>query len=799
MRLSRQDFTLAVRSFARYPGFTITAVLSLALAIALNTTMYSVLDALVNPEINARAPSRLYSIQIWGDYKHRVDDAARAAMLREMASVSESMTYTAGGMELGVEYANRYAQVQTQTVAPNYFDVMRIGPVRGRSFTDADLAAEMTPVIISEQLAATLSPDRDLPLGARIDVDGRAHSVIGIVHHGAQLFMLPTTPAASLPPNLIRLRDGVTGAEAEGRLSLLSNRFSVAANEGSQTGFLLHRADAGQFHLGNFHFALIAAVVAVLIIACANLANLQLARGIARSRELALRAALGASRRDIIVQLLIESGTLAAGGLLAGLIATFWAMHLIEARIPRSVAEYVVAPQVSWRLLVFAAVACLFSTVVIGLYPAIKVSRVDPNELLKSGAGTGANRKHRQQYGIMVATEIGLALALVSAAAIVVRTAIAVRDVRMSFDPKPLARENVYFRAQRDTVISRETYARDLLASVRSIPDVEDAALSSTRSMGHARVTVEQHNGPPLELFAAISGYSMVTPAYLRTLRLPVTKGRDFLDGPVAEPEAVIDRRFAGRYWPGVDPIGLRLKLDEYKSNAPWVRVVGVIEERVDQSQQVRSHLLSPYQAAAGEIFVVGLSSDTVRLVKGNTISFSVVARAKSDPARLPVTLRRYVPPSPLLWMVSTATMEESMAIVQMRESHDFVASLFSLFAFLAIVLAALGVYGIVDHSVRERKRELGVRLALGATARDIVYVVIREGNPMVLAGVAIGLYLIKRSATWLHGFSFEGDEYDALLFAAMAACLFATAVIAALIPAWRATRIDPAESLRSE
>ena len=149
--------------------------------------------------------------------------------------------------------------------------------------------------------------------------------------------------------------------------------------------------------------------------------------------------------------------------------------------------------------------------------------------------------------------------------------------------------------------------------------------------------------------------------------------------------------------------------------------------------------------------------------------------------------------------MVNTASMEESLALVRVRESHDFVASLFTLFALLAVGLAALGVYGIVSHSVSERKRELGVRLALGATARDIVYVVIRDGNPAVLAGVALGLYLIKRTVLWLHGFSFEGDEYDAPLFAAMAAFLFATALVSALIPAWRATKIDPVEAFRSE
>jgi hypothetical protein len=240
------------------------------------------------------------------------------------------------------------------------------------------------------------------------------------------------------------------------------------------------------------------------------------------------------------------------------------------------------------------------------------------------------------------------------------------------------------------------------------------------------------------------------------------------------------------------------LKLNEYKSGAPWVRVVGMIDERVDQTELIRWRPQSAY-SSSGEIFVTGLFPDSTQLRKGTVMAFGVIARAKSDPARLPITLRRYVPPSPLLWMVSTTSMEESLSLVRTRESHDFVASLFTLFAVLAVGLAALGVYGIVSHSDSERKRELGVRLALGATAREIVYVVIRDGNPAVLAGVALGLYLIKRTVLWLHGFSFDGDEYDAPLFAVVGLFLFATAVVSALIPAWRATKIDPVESLRSE
>lgn len=801
MRLSRQHVTLAVRSFARHPGFTITAILSLALAIALNTTMYSVLDALVNPDIFARDQSRLYRLLVYGDPRHRVGDAARIAMLREMAAVTSGMTYVAGGpAAMGAEYGNRYAQVSSNTVAPNYFDVLGIGPTRGRSFTAADMASEMPPIIINAKLAATLSPDRDFPIGARVEIDGVARPVIGIVAHGADVFVLPPPqPIDAIPVNLVRLRDDITLPDAERFLDRISTRFRTAAQGDGSTGFLLRPAAEGQLHLANFHFALIAAVAAVLLIACANLANLQLARGIARSRELALRAALGASRRDIVAQLLLESGVLAVMGLVAGLLFTFWGIHFVSARIPASVAEYIVAPQVSWRLVAFAMAACVACTLLIGLYPALRVSRVDPNDLLKSGAGTGANRKHRRQYGVMVALEVGLALALLSGAAIVVRTALIVREMRLNFDPKPLSQVLIALRSPRDTAFSRAGYAAGVLASIRAMPDVADAALYEYRTVGHSAITTEQRGGPPLQLYAPGVGYRVVSPSYLRTYRLPIIKGRDFLASPPSEPEIIVDRRFAARMWPGVDPVGLRVKLDDYESREPWGRIVGVVAEQTSNVEQVQSRMMNTTFVSAGDMFVVAPMADTVSLRANRATTVSVVVRARTDPARMPVSLRRTIPKSNLVWFLRTSSIEESLGIVRTRQSHDFIASLFMLFAVLAVGLAALGIYGIVSHSVNERKRELGVRLALGATSRDIVHAVIRDGNPMVLSGVAIGLYLVKKTVLWLHGFSIEGDEYDAALFAAVAATLFLVSLASALGPAWRATRIDPVESLRCE
>jgi putative ABC transport system permease protein len=352
-------------------------------------------------------------------------------------------------------------------------------------------------------------------------------------------------------------------------------------------------------------------------------------------------------------------------------------------------------------------------------------------------------------------------------------------------------------RADRDTMFSRVGYANQLLASIRSIPGVSDATIYESGGVGMT-VWVQQHDGPPVSVYSPGLGYRLVSPSYLRTFHLQVTKGRDFLDGATNEREAIIDRRVAARLWPGVDPIGLRMKLGDFASSLPWIRIVGVAQEQLHLSDVAPSGIMNG-ASAVGDIFVVAAANDTLKLLRGRITTVSIVARSETDPARLPVAMRRYIPHSSLVWSVGTNSMEAEMQLVRMRQSHDFVASLFALFAGLALALAALGIYGIVNHSVNERKRELGVRLALGAKARDIVYVVVRDGNPMLLAGVAIGLYLTKRTVLWLSGFSFEDDQYDAVLFGSIALFLFSVAAAAAMIPAWRATRIDPVESLRCE
>jgi putative ABC transport system permease protein len=800
-----------MRSLRRHPGFAVVAVLSLACAIALNTTMYSVLDGLLYPRLNVPEAQNVFRIRLWGNERGKLDAASQASVLRSATRVFKGFTYEQ--MNFGrwgaVELGTRYAQVTSTTVAPNYFHVLEVGAERGRVFDDADLDAPTPLAMISDRLAATLSPDAPFPIGATIDVDGEPRIVIGVIDRrsvppgSTDLWVLPpaTVSLASMPINLVRMREGVSGPQRDAELRQLADRIAnLIGASPKDIRYQLGSITERPFQFGNFDYALASAVLAVLLVACANLANLQLARGLQRNRELAVRAALGATRLEIIKQLMVESAVLAGAGLLLGVVLTWWGVHLLSAHIPPRVGAYIVAPQISWRVFAFAMMASVLCVLIIGLVPALRLSRVDPNELLKSSAGTGALRRHRRQYGVMVAIEVALSLALLIGATIVVRTAASVRRATLPDGADSLAVAAARLSPPRDSVMSFYDLTRDLLARVRSAPDASDAAMSMNRAVVKHAVTAGERNGPPREHRAPMYSYSIVTPEYLRTLRRPIVRGRDFLPGIPVQSEVIVDEHTARVLWPNVDPVGLQLKLGAYASDAPWVRVVGVVRDYADPRAALRtSFFATSYGNELGQIFYLPAATDTFALTPRAVAFMNVVVRAATDPERMPITLTRLVSHTGWLRYWNAQTYRESIGIDTERQAHDFVAGIFTLFAALSLGLAAFGIYAIVTHSVVERTRELGVRLALGASTREIVNVVIREGNAMVLAGVAIGLYIVKHAVFWLHAYSFDGDEYDAPLFAAVAAALFLVILVSALIPAWRATRIDPVESLRCE
>jgi putative ABC transport system permease protein len=805
MRLSKHEVRIAARTFRRHPGFAITAVLSLALAIALNTTMYSFLDALVSPKLDVRDVNRFYSVRVFRDFRIRIDaDPLIATLLRSRMQTYDALTsQTVGSNPELITFDGQIERSLIMGVAPNLFDVYGVRIIRGRDFDQSDAVAETTPVAISDRLARRLSPQKPFPLDTAIYVDGRRHPVVGIVKGGA-LVSGVNHPDVFQPldlrgkyPEIVRLKPGVSHAEAQQEFDQLAVQFALMTGDDPKlTKFDLRALTESQFHFHLFHFALIAAVIAVLLIACANLANLQLARGISRSRELALRTALGATRRDIIVQLLLESAVIAAAGLAMGLLLTFWGTHFLAARVPPSIADYVIEPQISWRLFAVAAIATLFCVLVIGLIPAIRVSQADPNDMLKSGAGTGAMRRHRRQYAVMVIAEIGLSLSLLSGAAIVVHAALVLRDAELPFDPKPIVHGGFILMTPSDTTVDAMAFITGVVGGLRAMPDVADASFTYPQHAPHNAVTIDEHGGVPHEWPASIMSYAVTTSDHFRTLGLPILKGKNFADGIAAVPEVIVDERTARALWPGGNPVGQEIKLGSYDSDAPWLRVIGVVADMYPQRMRYSPSALQP---RVGDIYVSRSVSDPVKIGNHRAMFVYFDARAKRDPAQLLSTIQRSLPRGGFVYSASASPLEDELGITRVLQRQSFVTSLFITFAVMAVGLAALGIFGIVAHSVAERRRELGVRLALGATDRHILHVVLREGNAVALAGIAFGLLVTRFTAGWLDAFIIDGDQYNAPLFAGMAVLLFVIVLCAALRPALVATRIDPVESLRCE
>ena len=810
MRISRAHIRIALRSHARRPTFATAAVLSLALAIALNTTMYSVLDALLNPKMDIVAPQDVYALSYAGDLRHRVDNTQRTALLRSGFRTYEALSYYEQNRgPVAVEVGRRYSQATSMTVAPNLAHLLGMQPIAGRLFIDADFAAGTQPVMITDRLAATLFPAGEQPIGAIVDVDGEPHPIVGVMRSSGHfpagdVWVLPSTRVAlaSLPVNLVRIRRGVPIRDAQAELDVLARRMeSLSGDAGRSAAFVLRPVIQTQFHYQHFHFALIAAVVAVLLIACANLANLQLARGLGRARELAIRASLGATRRDIVTQLLVESAVLAVGGLVFGILATWWAVGLLRSRIPPSIGDFIVAPQMSWRVLAFSIIACIGCIALVGLMPAIRVSRVDPNEVMKSAAGTGANRANRRRYGAMIVAQLGLSLAVLSGAAVVVRSMLRLRDFNMGFDARQMSQALMFLGIDHDTTLSLIVVMNETVNRVKALPNVASASVEIYRSAVNNTATVYDAGNAIQEVPTPLFGYTIVSTSELSTYQLPVVRGRNFLDGVREEPEVIVDEQTARVLWPHGDPVGQRIKLGDARSDVPWARVIGVVGVRrpamglgVDGWLGVEAPPESQTTKRPGRVFYAPAVRDSTR---GRFLRLNIAVRSQSDPDRMPIILRRGLLHAPPLRLLGVWPMDESLRRV--REGLAFVASMFCLFAFVGLALVALGTYGIVAFSVAERRRELGVRIALGATPGNILGVVLREGNALALAGIAIGLLLTKLTMRWLQAFAFENDLYDAPMFAGVAISLFVVAVVAALVPALRATRIDPVESLRSE
>ena len=818
---------IAMRTLARHRGFTTVAVLSLGIAIALNTTMYSAMEALLVPRIPIRDPEHLYSLEYFGVRRNDIHPQVLETALREGAQGFEGVTgansYVFEGRSLA-EAEGRFARIQSLTVRTNFFEVLGTPALAGRTFVERDEGT--TNVVISDRLARNLFDDES-PVGRNVLLGGNGFVIIGVVERSpffgllnGDVWLTRQARMRSVPLNLMRF-DRVMDRNAIRRhVQLAADRLAMAMGEpvgstGFRGGFPLSRP----FRMSGFHLALMAAVAAVLLVACANLANLQLARGLARSRELALRAAVGATRRQLIRHLLQETALLAFAGLILGVLLTFWGMQLIRSSLPQVMEGVLVAPRASWGMFAFASAAALVCLFLVGLLPALRVSRVDPNTMLKSGAGTGANREHRRRYGVMVVAQIGFALPVLIGAILLIKAGLRLHShdylvrERYGYDPLPIVVGNVpYVPPSKATAASLADVASRVMAVVKSVPGVVEVAVKTYQAVEGPRprtLMVDGANGVVREEPAQTWSYSIVTPNYFKVYGLTAAQGRDFAETEFDGEAVIVDGPTARYLWGTENPIGRAIKFGNARSELPWHRVVGVAGDLRDTFAIRRVEPYANY--SMDEVFRVIKPTDTLAVsgqmmanymrmgLPAPALSVGFHARVRGNTELAALRIQRALRGLTDGREPAAIPQLEALGVARRRAMSDFAASLFSTFAFIGIALVAIGVYGIVAHSIEERRRELAVRISLGATSRNILHSILREGNVLILAGVAIGLLLTKYGVWWLTDFIPETYGYDAIFFALIATVLFALAAFAAFVPAFRATQIDPVEALRHE
>jgi putative ABC transport system permease protein len=800
MTILWQDLRFAFRTLLRSRGFTIVALATLALGIGVNTAMFSVAHAVLWQSVPYPHPDRLVMVgevdahdpnNYWGSsYPNFLDWRAGSKSFEHLAAVMSVGHILREGPEP--------IRILGMAVTPDFFDVMGVPPAAGRVFGAAEGRNGAPAVIVlSHRLwAERLAGDPNV-LGRSIRFGTTVYSVIGVMPAGFEYQQAEfwTALEQEIGPHTAshrnvwvlspvgRLRAGVTEAEAQREVEVLAARIRQNYPE-TRRGQVVRAVPmklALNRDLRPALLVLLGAVGFVLLIVCGNLAGLMLVRGAARAREMAIRSALGVGRRKLIRQLLTESAVLAAAGGAAGIGLAYWATRSIAllTKDPR-----LLDVRMDGEVLAFAAAVMAATTILFGIVPAIRASRVDAGEALKSGARTGSSREHTLAQRFLVVAEVALCLVLLAGAGLLLKSFRRVFEVNLGFRAQGLATLQVSLPLSYTTHEMENAFYRRVTDRLAALPGVTGATIASqlpiTGGEGNGDISIEGRPSAEGELGA--STFRRVMPAYFGVLGIPIVRGRPFdeHDDGSRGPVAVINEGFARRFWPNGDAIGHRIRIGP-RDTASWLTVVGV----------------------AGDVRQIGLDTEapfsTYEPLTGEpSARFEIAVRTAGDPKNVLSSLRgavRALEPASLIDNVQTMSDRIDDSISTRRLN----LLLFGLFAGLALLLAALGLYGVVAYAAGQRTHEFGIRVALGAQPGDVLRLVLGEGLKLVLAGVAIGAIATLSLARLMTGLLFGVEPTDPLTLAAVALLLAVVAVAACWLPAQRATRVEPVIALRSE
>jgi putative ABC transport system permease protein len=799
----------AVRVLRKSPGFTFSALVILTLGIGANTAIFGIVDALLLKPLPFLQPASIVSIyqvpppeSFPGLPKFAVS-AANYIDWRKQNGVFESMAVL-GGRAFRLGGGARPQTIHAILTEPDFFRVLRVQPAVGRAFTALECQPGRDDVtILSDGFARSHFGSAERALGGTLELNGRNYRVIGVMAQEFQLRIwfaankeawmpLAWTPErAAIRGNhnlsvIARLKDGASVAQAQSEMNVISERLAHEYPQEDKgwgaTVVSLHDDLVGD--VGPALLTLLGAVGFVLLIACANTANLVLVRTITRRKEFAIRAALGARAGQLLRPVLVETTLLALAGGALGLLFARSGQALVINALANEMPG-VVQIELNARVLGFTMIASLLTGTAAGMIAAWRLTKANLNASLKSGLGkTDADSGGKGTRRALVVAEVALSLVLLVGAGLMIRSLWSLYQVDPGFVSSGVTTMTVPIPESAATA-HRNRFYDEFLSQVRRIPGVTSAAAIDTLPLtGGGSQQPIVIDGRPREVFALQPnvGLRMASPGYLRTMEIPLLAGRDFTDADTdgKHPVVLISHEMARQFWPGETPIGKRLR----SSFSPDIsrEVVGVTGDIKERGLDVLQPVAMLY----------------VPLEQGEKGTVSLVVRTEGDASGLGSAVARVLREiDPELPLRDVMPMDELLATSLAQ--HRFSMFLFVAMAGLAFVLGAVGIYSVLAHSVRSRVQEISIRMALGAQVRDVIRLVLVEGMKPALIGIALGTFGAWMLSGTLSRLVYGISTTDPYTFATAAALLGAVAVGACLLPAWRATRVDPASALRGE
>ena len=803
MRTLWQDLRYGLRMLVKKPGFALAAALTLALGIGVNTAIFSVVNAVLLRPLPYPEPERL--MQLWETnerfgLREPISPHEFAAWREQSQTFEQMAAYEYAGFALTSE-GSQPERIVGSAASASLFAALGVKPALGRDFlAEEDAPGRNRVVILSHGLwQRRFGADPEL-IGQTLTLNRESYTVIGVMPPG---FQFPDSVEMWTPLGVDlnsqsrsnhylravgRLKPDTSLETAQAEMNSIVS--AVAREHPDST----HGARLVSLHeeiVGNVRpalYVLLGSVALILLIACANVANLLLARATARQKEVAIRAALGANRRRLIRQFLTESILLAALGGGLGLLLALWGVDLLVAASPGDIPR-VDKISIDGTVLGFTFGVALLTGIVMGCAPALRATKLDLNETLKEGSHSATGGPRRQRLsGLLVIAEVALALVLLIGAGLLLQSFMRLLQVDPGFRPENLLTmqlslpEAAYPEAQHRIAFFDQVLARiEALAGVQAVGAVSDLPFSGSRTSNSFEIEAR----PPMARGESINAdFRISSPNYFQAMGIPLLRGRDFSardtrDAPLV---VIINQTMARRFWPDEDPMGQRLTIGRAADGSPvWREVVGIIGD-------IRHDRLNVEPAP--EMYVPYWQRPAGRL--------SLVVRATGEPRDLIAAIRSAVQSvDPHQPVYSINLMERRIA--RFLAPHRFNAYLLGIFALLALLLAVVGVYGVLAYAVARRTQEIGIRMALGARPRDVLRLVIKQGLSLTLIGIAIGLAASLALTRLLTSLLYGVSATDPLTFMSVPLLLLAVALLATYIPARRAARVDPLVALRYE